>query len=41
MRCKDCGLSLESVDDTQIEYHGKHERPEFYCEAHKPIFLLS
>lgn len=35
MQCGTCGLSLDSVDDSQIEKIGKFV--EYFCEKHKPI----
>jgi len=35
MYCGDCGVPLESVDDSQIERIGKFIK--YFCERHKPI----
>jgi hypothetical protein len=41
MHCGTCGLSLDSVDETQIESHGRYSKPKYFCESHKPLqFIL-
>ena len=40
MQCDTCGLLLESVDDSQIVKGGKFSKPEYFCEAHKPINFI-
>jgi len=41
MQCKECGLLLDSVDDTQIVKRGKYARIEYFCEKHKPLGLVA
>lgn len=40
MICDTCGLHLESVDESQIEKHGRYERTEYFCEAHKTTVFI-
>lgn len=40
MICCTCGLMLESVDETQMEKHGRFSNTEYSCEAHKPLNIL-
>jgi hypothetical protein len=40
MQCDICGTLMESVDDTQIERHGRFSRPTIYCETHKPLQFI-
>lgn len=35
MQCEECGLLLDSVDESQTEKIGRYRIS--YCEAHKPI----
>ncbi len=35
MQCEECGLLLDSVDESQTEYIGGIRVT--YCEKHKPI----
>ena len=41
MQCKECGLLLDSVDDTQIVKRNKYVRVEYFCEKHKPSELIA
>lgn len=41
MQCKECGLLLDSVDDTQIVKRSKYARVEYFCEKHKPLGLVA
>ena len=41
MQCKECGLLLDSVDDTQIVKRSKYAKVEYYCEKHKPFELIA
>lgn len=38
MQCEECGLMLESVDDSQTEHIGRH--PIFFCEKHKQLNFI-
>ena len=40
MHCDTCGLLLDSVDESQIEKHGKYSKPIIYCETHKPLHFI-
>lgn len=40
MQCGTCGLMLDSIDDSQIEKGGRFSKPEYFCEAHKPIQFI-
>lgn len=40
MQCSECGLLLDSVDESQIEKYGRFSKPDFYCEAHKPLHFI-
>jgi len=40
MRCTTCGTMLDSVDDTQVEKHGRFSNPKYFCESHKPLQFI-
>lgn len=40
MQCTECGQILDSVDDSQIEKHGRFSKPDYYCEEHKPLHFI-
>lgn len=38
MQCEECGLLLDSVDESQTEHIGRYRI--LFCEKHKPFEFL-